>query len=102
PGAGDGAGLTIQLPDAFCRGVIGAELPPAGRYGVAVCFLPREDEARRAELEALVAAAVEAEGQRVVAWRDVPLDLSGVGTTAASVAPAIRQLVVAAAPGLDE
>jgi glutamate synthase domain-containing protein 2/glutamate synthase domain-containing protein 1/glutamate synthase domain-containing protein 3 len=102
PSTGDGAGITIQLPDAFFRGVVGAELPPAGRYGVAVCFLPREDEARRAELEALVAAAVEAEGQRVVAWRDVPLDLSGVGTTAASVAPSVRQLVVAAAPGLDE
>jgi len=102
PRTGDGAGIMIQLPDRFFRSVLGEELPPPGRYGVAVCFLPREDEARRAELERLVALTVEEEGQRVVAWRDVPLDLSGIGTTAAAVAPVVRQLVVAAAPGLDQ
>ena len=46
-------------------------LPPLGRYGVAVCFLPRDD-ARADELERLLAETVEAEGQSVVAWRDVP------------------------------
>jgi glutamate synthase (NADPH) large chain len=101
PRTGDGAGILIQLPDAFFRGVIGAELPPPGQYGVAVCFLPA-DAARRAELEALVEQAVAGEGQRVVAWRDVPLVLDEVGTTAAEVAPAVRHLVVAAAPGLDQ
>ena len=30
PKTGDGAGITIQLPDEFFRGVVGAELPPAG------------------------------------------------------------------------
>ena len=100
PKTGDGAGILIQLPDAFFRGVVEAELPPAGRYGVAVCFLPRDD-ARRAELEALVAATVEAEGQRVVCWRDVPLDLAGVGSAAAAVAPVVRHCIVAAGPGLS-
>ena len=37
---GDGAGILMQLPDAFFRAVLDAELPPLGRYGVAVCFLP--------------------------------------------------------------
>jgi glutamate synthase domain-containing protein 1 len=41
-GTGDGAGMTLQLPDALFRAEVGAALPPAGRYGVAVCFLPRE------------------------------------------------------------
>ena len=45
---GDGAGILVQTPDAFFRGVLDAELPALGSYGVAVCFLPH-DEKRRAE-----------------------------------------------------
>src|SRR6059036_1184503 len=98
---GDGAGILVQIPDAFCRAVLDVELPPAGAYGVAVCFLPHDD-ARRAELEQLLAATAEEEGQRVVGWRDVPVDERHVGETAGSVAPRIRQLFVAAAPGLAQ
>jgi glutamate synthase (NADPH/NADH) large chain/glutamate synthase (ferredoxin) len=101
PKTGDGAGITIQMPDAFFRAVIDDDLPQPGQYGVAVCFLPREDEGRRRELERLVVDSVEAEGQRLVAWRDVPLDLSGIGSTAAAIAPIVRQLVVAAGQGLE-
>ncbi|HEY3922851.1 MAG TPA: glutamate synthase large subunit [Gaiellaceae bacterium] len=97
---GDGAGILLQLPDEFFRGVVDEELPPAGQYGVAVCFLPA-DKKRRGELERLVTDTVEAEGQRVVAWRDVPLVLSEVGTTAAAAAPVVRQCVVAA-NGLED
>ena len=53
PNTGDGAGMLLQLPDELLRAVIGSDLPPPGRYGVAVCFLPQDDE-RRAELEALL------------------------------------------------
>jgi len=98
-GSGDGAGMTLQLPDALFRAELGAELPPSGRYGVAVCFLPRA-AARAAELEQLLAATVEAEGQTVVAWRDVPVDERHAGASAAASAPRIRQLFVAAAPEL--
>jgi glutamate synthase domain-containing protein 1 len=47
PLTGDGAGILIQTPDRFFRSLFD-HLPPAGRYGVAVCFLPADDEARRA------------------------------------------------------
>src|ERR1700690_2165844 len=39
---GDGAGILVQLPDAFLRSVtanIGIELPPAGQYAVGMVFL---------------------------------------------------------------
>ena len=56
---------------------------------------------RAASLERLLAETVEAEGQTVVAWRDVPVDERHAGASAAATAPRIRQLFVAAAPGLD-
>src|SRR5690242_9487647 len=99
PNTGDGAGMLLQMPDELMRGLIGQDLPPPGAYGVAVCFLPRDEE-RRAELEALLAATVEAEGQRVVCWRDVPVEKDYVGITANWFAPYIKHLVVAASPEL--
>jgi len=99
PNTGDGAGMLLQMPDELLRGILGAQLPAAGAYGVAVCFLP-QDEQRRAELEELLAATVEAEGQRVVRWRDVPVEKDYVGITANWFAPYIKQLVVAASPDL--
>ena len=99
PNTGDGAGVLLQLPDELLRGLMGAELPPAGEYGVAMCFLP-QDEERRHELERLLTETVEAEGQRVVRWRDIPVEKDYVGITANWFAPYIKQLVVAASPEL--
>src|SRR5437764_15484885 len=47
PNTGDGAGILLQIPDAFVRAVAGVELPPPGRYGVGVCYLPTAPERRR-------------------------------------------------------
>jgi len=99
PNTGDGAGILLQLPDEFLRGVLDEDLGPPGTYGVCMCFLPR-DEARRAELEQLLEQTVRDEGQRVVAWRDVPVDKDYVGITANLYAPYIKQLVVAASDEL--
>ncbi len=95
PGTGDGAGILMQIPDAFFRAAVGDELPPPGRYGVAMCFLP-VDPGRRRELEARLEAIVAEEGQELVCWRDVPVDPAFVGRTAAESAPFVRQLVVSA------
>ncbi|MGI8422229.1 MAG: glutamate synthase subunit alpha, partial [Gaiellaceae bacterium] len=92
---GDGAGILIQVPDAFLRAELDVALPAAGSYGVATCFLP-QDDAERARLEALVADTVIAEGQEVLVWRDVPVEPSSAGATARSIQPRIRQLVVGA------
>ena len=96
PNTGDGAGILLQIPDAFFRGAVaGVELPPPGRYAVGVIFLPTEPE-RRAQLEQLIERTVEAEGQRVVWWRDVPTDDRYAGDTARASQPFIRQVLVAA------
>src|SRR4051794_23361197 len=99
PNTGDGAGILLQLPDEFIRGVIDEDLPPPGAYGVCVCFLPREPR-RREELEHLLEATVREEGQRVVGWRDIPVDKDYVGITANFYAPIVKHLVVAASDEL--
>jgi glutamate synthase (NADPH) large chain len=102
PNTGDGAGILMQVPDAFIRGAVaGIELPCAGRYGVGVCYLPADPERRRA-LEQLIEETVEAEGQRVLWWRDVPVDDRFVGETARLSAPVIRQVIVAAGDEIDD
>ena len=45
---GDGAGILIQVPDAFLRAVVDFELPPAGAYATGIGFLPRDAEAEAA------------------------------------------------------
>jgi glutamate synthase (NADPH) large chain len=96
PNTGDGAGILLQIPDAFVRATVGVELPPPGRYGVGVCYLPTDPE-RRLVLEQLIEDAIAAEGQRAIWWRDVPVDERHVGDTAQLSAPRIRQVVIEAA-----
>ena len=96
PLTGDGAGLIIQVPDAFLRKVCGAsdvDLPPAGEYGVGMVFLPTDAADRRA-CEGLFEQVVREEGQAVLGWRDVPTDPSPLGKTARAGMPAIRQVFV--------
>src|SRR5262249_53763110 len=60
PNTGDGAGILLQLPDELLRGVLDAELPPPGAYGVCVCFLPC-DRRRCERFEQLLEQTVRAE-----------------------------------------
>ena len=100
PESGDGAGMTVQVPDAFLRAVVPFELPPLGDYAVGMAFLPLDDAAR-AEVMALVEEAAADEGLSVLGWRGVPIDPAGLGPTARSVMPAFAQLFVGGASGMD-
>jgi glutamate synthase (NADPH/NADH) large chain/glutamate synthase (ferredoxin) len=97
PCTGDGAGILMQMPDELLRAVVAFELPPVGRYGVLMCFLPTDDDAR-ARLEALLEQTVRAEGQTVLGWRDVPVCPEHTGEVAGACRPVVRQLFVGAGP----
>ncbi len=96
PLAGDGAGILIQLPDAFLRAVAaeqGITLPELGAYGAGCVFLPR-DPARRAACEQVLARLIAAEGQALLGWRDVPTDGSGLGESVKPSEPVVRMVFV--------
>ena len=102
PETGDGAGALIQIPHEFlqrdCR-ALGLQLPSAGDYGVGMVFLPREDEAR-ARLERVLEEVIEAEGQDLLGWRDVPVDSQAIGSLARESEPVIRQVFIGKNAGL--
>ena len=98
PDTGDGAGILMQIPDAFLRSQVGFELPEPGRYAVAVCFLPRGDAGAGPSWRACSSDTVEREGQTVLGWRDVPMRFGHAGRGGQRSAPYIKHLFVAAAP----
>ena len=95
PDTGDGAGILIQMPDRFFRKTVSFALPPAGSYGAGLVFLPH-DATARADCKAIVERIVVEEGQTLLGWREVPINLAKIGQTAASVAPVFEQLFVGA------
>jgi len=99
PETGDGAGILIQIPDELLRAETDFELPEPGRYGVAMCFLPREEWARPAAVRALEEAVTE-QGLWVLGWREVPVDSGACGKTAAASAPHTAQLFIGAPDGV--
>ncbi len=100
PGTGDGAGILLQMPDAFLRASLSFDLPPAGHYGAGLVFLPN-DAAASTALRGLIGAIAAEEGRPVLGWRVVPTRLDRIGRSAAAVAPAFEQVFIAAAPGDD-
>ncbi|MGE0744418.1 MAG: glutamate synthase large subunit [Rhodospirillales bacterium] len=104
PLVGDGAGILIQMPDRLLRDWATREgwaLPAPGRYAVAMCFLPREAEARELAVRQFE-RYTRAEGQFLLGWRDVPVDTAGLGATVIATMPVIRQAVVVASDRLKD
>ncbi|SFI94070.1 glutamate synthase (NADPH/NADH) large chain [Amycolatopsis sacchari] len=95
PDTGDGAGILIQVPDAFYREVVDFALPEAGHYAVGTAFLPVDETARGRAMSAIEGIAAE-EGMSVLGWRELPVDPEHVGPTAKSVMPHFSQLFLAA------
>ncbi|MCA3000616.1 MAG: glutamate synthase-related protein [Burkholderiales bacterium] len=96
PLLGDGAGILIQLPDVHMRRVCGKQgitLPAVGQYGVGMVFLPQEPASRMA-CEQEIERAIQAEGQLLLGWRDVPTNNEGLSQATIAVEPVIRQVLI--------
>ena len=97
PSTGDGAGILVQVPHRYLERVLGhegKELPLAGDYGVAQCFLSREESKRQLQMKTLT-DIVRYHNQKVIGWRDVPVDIRVVGPMARASMPVMKQLFIA-------
>ncbi|MQR00451.1 glutamate synthase-related protein [Glaciimonas soli] len=98
---GDGAGILIQVPDQYYREEMakqGVTLPPPGEYGVGMVFLPKENASRIA-CEQEIERAVLAEGQVLLGWRDVPVDIDmPMSPIVRNREPVIRQIFIGRGP----
>ena len=96
PKLGDGAGLLMQMPDAFMRknaALLGFNLPEIGQYAVGNLFLPQNAQ-NRTKCEALIVKIITEEQQTFLGWRDVPVNNSNIADAARDVEPVMRQVFI--------
>ncbi len=97
---GDGAGILTAMPHSFFTSVcseMGITLPAPEKYAVGNVFLPQKADEREAAKQ-IMADVINAEGQVLLGWRDVPIrpDEADVGPAARDAMPYITQVIVAA------
>jgi glutamate synthase (NADPH/NADH) large chain len=96
PYAGDGAGILIQMPDAFLRAECAKQnltLPLEGNYAVGMVFLP-SDASNRETCITLLTDIIKQEKAVLLGWRDVPVNNEELGETAKQVEPNIKQIFI--------
>src|SRR5215212_1352040 len=101
---GDGAGVLTQVPFALFDETIAAaghsDLVP-GQLGVAMTFLPTDDDQAAAARQALD-DAVRGRGLKPIIWRQVPINPSALGDQAISSMPRREQLLIRRPEGMGE
>ncbi len=106
PLMGDGAGMLVQIPDGFFRDEMASQgivLPEAGYYAVGYLFMPQDAELR-AHLEEIIDEVVEAEGQTLIGYRDVPVDNGSLSKAPdiAATEPCHRQVFIGRHPDIAD
>lgn len=99
---GDGAGILLQIPHEFFKrecSVLGFDLPSKGGYGVGMIFAHRYEDFRKTQMETLE-GIVSDEGQRILGWREVPIDRSTIGEGARALMPRFIQVFIARDAGI--
>jgi glutamate synthase (NADPH/NADH) large chain len=104
---GDGAGILTALPHEFMTRVVHDELkqslPPPGRFGAGLVFLPRAERERTLCRQTISQLVLE-QGQRLIGWRPVPVhtDHAELGATARASEPCMEHLVIGASDDLSD
>ncbi|MGI9461492.1 MAG: glutamate synthase large subunit [Alphaproteobacteria bacterium] len=102
---GDGAGISMALPNEFFVNIINqmgynvslAELsstPHEKKFAVGMVFLPRTNLEASERTREIIEGEIIKEGFRIFGWRQVPTDVSYLGNMAASNRPEIEQLII--------
>ncbi|WP_299134168.1 glutamate synthase large subunit [uncultured Amaricoccus sp.] len=101
---GDGAGIHVQIPQAFFEDQVRrtGHAPRGERLAVGQIFLPRSDFAAQETCRTLVEMEVLRMGHYIYGWRHVPVDISCLGDKANATRPEIEQILISNAKGIDE
>ncbi len=91
--AGDGAGILVQVPDAFLRDDVDFLLPPAGQYAVGMAFLPVDEAERDLAMISIEKIALE-ERLKVLGWREVPVRTDTLSPISRDAMPHLAMLFV--------
>jgi len=89
---GDGSGILLQIPHHLYKDKI-PSIPESGDYGTGIVFLPvisAEADYCMREFERVIIE----NGLAILAWRDVPVDNSDIGTIAKKSEPVIKQIFI--------
>lgn len=89
---GDGAGIMIQIPRDFYL-IQGFSVPPEGRFGTGLLFLPKDKEEAE-KCEEILLKIVNEEGVDLIGFREVPCDNSVIGEIALAAEPSIKQILL--------
>ena len=93
----DGVGVTTAIPRSWLLEKCGITLAEDRSLGVAVIFLPADDEAQVAEIE----SALLAQNFDVLQWRAVPIRPEVLGVIAAGSRPSIWHVLVSSDDAAD-
>lgn len=102
---GDGAGIHVQIPDAFFRDQVrqvGHEPDGAKMIAVGQVFLPRTDFGAQERCRTIVESEVLRMGHYIYGWRHVPVDVSVLGEKANATRPEIEQILIRCEKPLTE
>ncbi|HEY2472071.1 MAG TPA: glutamate synthase large subunit [Terracidiphilus sp.] len=88
----DGVGVTTAIPRDWLLAQCDLTLDENEPLGVAVVFLPKEDDDQRAEIE----AALFEQDMEILRWRPVPIRPEVLGEIAASSRPEIWHILITA------
>lgn len=101
---GDGAGIHVEIPQAFFADAItkSGDRPSDGPIAVGQVFLPKTDFVAQEQCRQIIETEILAFGYGIYGWRQVPIDTSCIGEKANATRPEIEQILIRNLPGKDE
>ena len=86
----DGVGIMTAVPRGLLLKAMGLHMAPKETLAVGMLFLPAEETRAETALE----QCLEAQGMKVLTWREVPIKVDVLGEIALSTMPKIRQVLI--------
>ncbi len=100
---GDGAGIHLEIPQAFFREHVsrtGHVMPENETLCVGMVFLPKSDLGAQEVCRTIVESEMLNAGYYIYGWRQVPVDISIIGEKANATRPEIEQIMIGNRRGL--